>query len=122
MLQGLYMVDLQQLQEGVPPISAALHPGSGVGGSGRRLVYERRDPRERWQTVRDIWESGGGDCEDLAAAVAAELTLRGDPARPVIYKVRDGLAHAVVQRLSTGELLDPSRTGGMGEVDVGGWG
>lgn len=116
MLQGLYLVDLQQLRQGVPPISAALHPGSGLSGHGRRrLVYDRRDPRERWKSVRDIWHDGGGDCEDLAAAVAAELTLCGVPARPVIYVVRPGLAHAVVQDLETGELIDPSRTGGMGE-------
>lgn len=122
MLQGLYQVNLEQLRSGqVAPISFALHKGSSLGSTrdGRLLRYIRSDPRERWQTVRDIWQTGGGDCEDLAAAVAAELTLKGVPARPVIYRVRDGLAHAVVQDLETGQLIDPSKTGGMGEVDIG---
>ena len=116
MLQGLYLVNLEQLRNGARPISAALHRGSGINGYGRRLRYIRRDPLERWKSIRDIWLDGGGDCEDLAAAVAAELTVMGVPARPVIYVVREGLAHAVVQLLDTGELIDPSKTGGMGEV------
>ena len=116
MMQGLYLADLSQLERGIPGILHWLRRGTAAGG-GRRLRYVRDDPDEVWQTLRDLWASGGGDCEDLAAAVAAELTYKGVPARPVIYRVRRGLAHAVVQVLGTGQILDPSRLGGMGEVD-----
>lgn len=115
LLFGLYLVDLKQLRRGVPPISQALQRGP----RGRVLRYIRSDPSEHWQTIREIWRSGGGDCEDLAAAVAAEYTWRtGLPARPVIRRVRPGLAHATVEILAgglAGVRLDPSRTGGMGE-------
>lgn len=108
LLLGLYGMDLLQLRQGVPPISEALHRG--------RLRYVRWDPDEHWQTVREIWASGGGDCEDLAAAVAAELTLRGVPSRPTLYRVRPGLAHAVTLDVELGIRVDPSRTGGMGQA------
>lgn len=115
MLQGLYLVDLAQLESGIRPIFAHLQPGSGRRwGVARRLRYNRKDFGEVWQTIRDIWRNGGGDCEDLAAAVAAEFTFKGIPARPVIRRVRPGLAHAIVQILSTGQLVDPSKIGGMG--------
>lgn len=118
MLQGLYEVDLQQLREGVPGILGALTVGSG--GPGRRMLrYIRSDKPEHWRTVREVWEHGGGDCEDLAAAVAAELTLNGEPARPVVYQVSPRLAHVVV-RTADGRLLDPSKLGGMRESRAGG--
>lgn len=116
MLQGLYLVNLQQLAHGAPPVSDALQRSRG---GGRRLRYIRRDKAEHWRTIRDLWRFGGGDCEDLAAAVAAESTWRGQLARPVIYRVRPGLSHAVVEVLEgplAGKMLDPSRTGGMGEA------
>lgn len=105
MLQGLYKVDLLQLRNGTPGINGALHAG--------KIRYDRDDPQERWQTIRDLWVSGAGDCEDLAAAVAAELTFSGVEAQPVIYQVRKGLAHAVVFVRANGTYVDPSRTGGM---------
>ena len=115
MLQGLYLTDLAQLRAGYPGILRALRPGTGVSGPGsRRLRYIRRDNREHWKNLREIWHTGGGDCEDLAAAVAAEITLLGAPARPVVRRVRAGLAHAVVE-LHDGTLLDPSILGGMHE-------
>ena len=122
LLQGLYRVDLLQLAKGFPPVSQALLPDAT---GRRRLRYIRADPREHWRTIADLWRFGGGDCEDLAAAVAAELTFSGVwVARPVVYQVRPGLAHAVVQIMSgphlgavrVGSLLDPSRSGGMGEA------
>lgn len=124
MLQGLYLVNLAQLRKGVPGINEALKSG--------RIKYIRSDKAELWQPIRTIYLHGGGDCEDLAAAVAAELSSHNVQARPVIYKVRPGLAHAVVQlenpgykRFRKGTILfghpviapgiiDPSRTGGMG--------
>ena len=111
LLQGLYESNRVQLRHGVRPVGAALLPNAH---GHRQLRYIRQDAREHWRTVRDIWRHGGGDCEDLAAAVAAELTeLNGVVARPVIYQVRPGLSHAVVQ-LGDGRILDPSRWGGMG--------
>ncbi len=116
MLQGLYLVNLHQMQvEQVPGILRALRSGSD-GRGGRMIRYIRRDPRELWQNIRSIWWNGGGDCEDLAAAVAAELTLLGIPCRPVIRRVNEKLAHAMVQVIATGELLDPSKLGGMGSA------
>jgi hypothetical protein len=122
MLQGLFLANKSQLARGVAGIDRALKSG--------RVVYIRDDPDEIWQTITSIWSNGGGDCEDLAAAVAAELDTQGIAARPVIYRVRPGLAHAVVQLLDpryrnvrgvlfghpviAPGILDPSRTGGMG--------
>lgn len=123
MLQGLFLVNLAQLKRGVKDIDPALRAG--------RVKYIRDDKAELWEPISVIWQVGGGDCEDLAAAIAASLVSRGIAARPVIYRVKAGLAHAVVQILdpryanvSTGTLfghpvirrgiIDPSRTGGMG--------
>jgi hypothetical protein len=114
---GLVGLNRYQLRVmGVQPISRALHEG--------RVVYDRRDPDEHWRSIREIWEAGDGisgpvgvgrgDCEDLAAALAAELTEAGFPAEVVIAPVRPGLSHAIVRVIASGELLDPSRTGGMG--------
>lgn len=118
LLQGLYSLDLLQLERGAPGVLGALVPGSNGPGT-RRLRYLRRDPREHWRSIREIWRYGGGDCEDLASAGAAELTLLGIPARPVVYRVTPQLAHVVIQTLD-GRLLDPSKIGGMGETPAGG--
>lgn len=120
LLQGLYLADMDQLVRGAEPILGALAPGSAGPGE-RRLRYIRRDPGERWQMINGLWSRGGGDCEDLAAAVAAQLTLAGMPARPVVYRVNPTLSHVVVQRLQDGALLDPSKIGGMGETPDGGY-
>lgn len=105
LLQGLYEVNLRQTRAGVPSVDQALRVGS--------LRYIRRDPSEHWRTKREIWTYGGGDCEDLAAAVAADMTARGEPAIPVVYRVNPSLAHAVVWVKRPRLLIDPSRTGGM---------
>ena len=107
LLQGLYLMDVSQLRAGVPPPSPAILSG--------RIRYVRRDPDERWQSLMGIYGRGGAaDCEDIAAAVAAERTLLGLPSRPVIYQSGPGTAHAVVQDTRTGQLFDPSITAGMG--------
>lgn len=114
---GLVGLNRYQLRVmGVPPISRALHEG--------RVVYDRRDPEEHWRSIREIWEAGDGisgprgigrgDCEDLAAAVAAERCEAGQPSELAIVPVRRGLSHALVRDQRTRELMDPSRTGGMG--------
>lgn len=124
LLLGLFAVNQLELAMGVPGIDDALQSGE--------IRYERDDPLETWQPIRSLWRTKKGDCEDLAAAVAAELDRRGIPARPVVYRVRKGLAHAVVRLLDPRWLrypvgsrlfghpviapgiIDPSRTGGMG--------
>lgn len=125
MLQGLYEMNRFQLQGGTPGIDADLRAG--------KVRYDRRDDLEFWQPIKTLRKTRRGDCEDLAAAVAAELTERGIPARPIVYRVRPGLAHAVVELLDpkwraypkgailfghpviAPGLIDPSRTGGMGK-------
>lgn len=109
-LRGLVEVNLEQLAQGVPGIIRALRPDAR---GRRRIRYERSDPREEWLTLRDLWERGHGDCEDLAAASAAELEFKGIPARVLVQQVRPGLWHARVLRMDTGQVLDPSLTGGM---------
>lgn len=131
LLQGLAGANRNQLRRHIPGINSALIRGL--------VRYERSDQNERWQTIEDLRRTRKGDCEDLAAAVAAELDYKGIKARPVIYRVRPGLAHAVVQLLDArhygrhriGEklyghpvikiidgtpIIDPSRTGGMGRA------
>lgn len=86
------------------------------------IEYDRADPDEAWQGWAETLDKGGGDCEDLAAAVAAELRVDGIPegasrgtvvrARPVVYRVRPGLLHVVVD--SPWGIIDPSRLAGMG--------
>lgn len=107
-LEGLVRVNTHQLTQGYPPIASSLRSG--------RLRYIRRDPDEEWRSLAQIWRHGGGDCEDLAAAVAAELRALGYRARVVIRRARPGLLHALTLNESTGQLLDPSLTGGMGQV------
>lgn len=104
-LQGLVALDLAQLRAGTPPVVAGLAQGA--------LRYVEDDPLEEWLSVREIWARGGGDCEDLAAATAAERTLRGSPSRVRIIRIRRGLLHAVVQDVRTGRIFDPSVLGGM---------
>jgi Transglutaminase-like superfamily len=68
---------------------------------------------EEWRTVDEVVRSGYGDCEDLAAALAAELRVRRRiPARAIVRRANVGRGyHAVVW--SRGRELDPSRWLGM---------
>lgn len=121
LLFGLWQVNRYQLGRGVPGVLARLRPGADPVTGKRILVYQRHDPNEHWRSVREIHHYGGGDCEDLAAAGAAELTEHfGILAVPYVYRVKPGLAHVVIKRADTGEILDPSKLGGMGETKHGG--
>ena len=81
--------------------------------------YKRADRKEHWQTWREMVEQRDrtgvvrGDCEDFAAAVAAELVANGIDARTYVYKSTPGLYHVVVKTQKWG-LLDPARGAGMG--------
>lgn len=104
-LEGLVLVNEVQLREGVRGIADELQAG--------RIRYVRRDKREQWLTLDAVRARGGGDCEDLAGAIAAEMRVRdGVHAVAHPYLARPRLVHVVV-KLPGGELLDPSRTGGM---------
>lgn len=105
LLGHVQALNRRQLAAGVAPISPALHDG--------RIRYTRWDPDEEWRTARDIWRFGEGDCDDLAATVAAELEAVGIPARAILLRSGPGTIHAVVHRRDTGAVIDPSITGGM---------
>ncbi|MCP5118413.1 MAG: hypothetical protein GY953_46975 [bacterium] len=83
--------------------------------------YRREYPREEWLSAPEVERRGVGDCEDLAAWMAAELRLgRGDVggiARPVMARAvperqRSGNWHIVV-RTPSGRRIDPSKMLGM---------
>ena len=115
LLDGLVSVNLSQMNgQGLPkgqyPIVRAIQTG--------RLRYRRLDADEHWQTWRELMQQlaqGGtsyGDCEDLSAAVAAELLRNGEKARTYVYRSSPRLYHVVVKTQRWG-LLDPSRAAGM---------
>jgi len=87
--------------------------------SSRRSILDgtvryRREPigREDWRTRERVLLDGWGDCEDLAAALAAELEVAGYPAHAVVRRAHGGRGYHAVVRLH-GRELDPSRWLGM---------
>jgi hypothetical protein len=112
-LAGLVAVDVAQLRRGLPSPSALLRSG--------RLRYDPRDPEERWLTLAELLRAGRGDCEDLAAAVAAERITQGIPARVRLLRLTNDDYHAVVQHTQTGRMEDPSQTGGYKPVPIIGY-
>ncbi|MAG27396.1 hypothetical protein CMI47_17835 [Candidatus Pacearchaeota archaeon] len=70
-LRGLVGSDEHQVRRDIAAGQEPLAVTRGLlDGS---LRYIRRDPREEWKTRNQVLAEGGGDCEDLSAAVAAEL-------------------------------------------------
>lgn len=104
-LEGLTAIDASILHE-------LLAQGVELPAPYEWGVRYQREPRrevEHWQTVVDLLESGAGDCEDLAAAVAAWYRVyEAEPARAVVVRVGDRRYHAVVER-ADGTIEDPSR-------------
>lgn len=98
MLRGLVRVNRRRLRAKPRP---ALY---------ERGVRYRREAGERWKNVDQLDADGEGDCEDLAAARAAELQESGeDPdADADIVPTRPGRYHAIVIR-GDGSREDPSR-------------
>lgn len=86
-------------------------------GSGR--VRWRPEPSsqgfEGFDLPSTVIKRGWGDCDDLAAWLAAELREEGeDPdAQAIVYQSGKDRWHAVVQR-GNGDIQDPSRWAGMG--------
>lgn len=77
------------------------------------LRYQK-EPSDVWRHTADLMARGNGDCEDLAAARAAELRVSGvDPGAFVhVYQSGPQRYHAVVGR-SDGSVEDPSWILGM---------
>lgn len=81
-------------------------------------VYYQRETKglEHWLGVEALLARGFGDCEDLAAYLAAWLRARrGVAARVGLVEYRKGSRrwyHAIV-RLPDGSVLDPSAELGM---------
>ena len=86
----------------------------------KKLRYKKADPRETWISYNELLDiikkgKGGADCEDLSAAVVAELLAAGIPARTYVYRARPGLFHVIVKTEEWG-FLDPSVSAGMVKV------
>lgn len=64
-------VDRKQVRDSVAQGRPALAVTCGLLDG--TIRYERRDPHEQWLTRNQVLQLKHGDCEDLAAAVAAEL-------------------------------------------------
>ena len=80
------------------------------------VVYSRHDPNEHWQSFNEVLAAGEGDCEDLSAAVVAEMQLAGRNAFVGIEKSGEDLWHATVNVYNPdGSItnLDPSKWAGM---------
>lgn len=102
-LEGLVRASVRQRRSGVvPALSSAPH------------VRYAREPRgrERWQTARETFKRGHGDCEDLAVWLVADARVRGVPARVVVRSSGSRRYHALA--LIAGKLVDPSKARGMG--------
>lgn len=81
------------------------------------IRYHNEQNTEDWQTVDELYQSGAGDCEDLASALAAESQERGIMAWPAFYfrqRPNGSRLYHIVVRLPDGRILDPSRRLGMG--------
>lgn len=123
LLRGLVEVNLAQhkrhVKNGGDPFSVIKAIQNG------KIRYKRADPREHWQSYNELLsiandsmgaaKSRGADCEDLSAAVVAELRSAGIPARTYVYKARPGLFHVIVKTEKWG-FLDPSVSAGMKKV------
>lgn len=111
LLEALTRVNVAWL-ESHPAAPSILAPDAGVR-------YEREPlGREDWRTLPALLSFGAGDCEDLAAARAAELRVAGIHARATPVRIgpriggRAELWHIVV-RHPDGTTEDPSIALGM---------
>lgn len=113
-LQGLFAVDVAQMLASGPDrprIRELIKAG--------RMRYDRKDDDEHWQTYAELLAHApvpGGDCEDLAAAWAAEMVVDGwdRGSRPVVYRSSSSVSHVVAWSPQNGAYIDPSRLAGMG--------
>jgi len=137
MLSGLVAVDVEQMKRAGPyrpRVEKLIEAGA--------LIYDKADGGEHWQTYDEIvsdWRRDGvafADCEDLAAALAAEWRVDGvDPqATTIVYRVPgSSVAHVAVASRVRGtpgpagwglgpgwRYVDPSVMAGMPDPTRGG--
>lgn len=108
LLEGLVAANVQILD---------LVPLPSLYRSGVRYQREPKPPRGRrrrdnWKLCNRVYLDLVGDCEDLVGWRVAELRRAGEDAYPLVYVVRPGLLHTVVER-ANGAIEDPSRRLGM---------
>lgn len=91
------------------------HPRQWVPLYESGIRYEPERATEEWLPWPYLLRAGIGDCEDLAAARAAELRFTGEDlhARAAAYRSGPRLWHAIVVR-GDGTVEDPSMYLGMG--------
>lgn len=87
--------------------------------SGIRYQREPKTPGrfEHWQTIRDMMNTGYGDCEDLASARVAQLRMMGVRAVPWLKRRPGSSTWHVVVRYPNGRIEDPSKILGMGRKE-----
>ncbi len=89
------------------------------------IRYRREPPGvEDWRCLDVLYDLGNGDCEDLAAAHAAQRRVWAEKrgikdfsAHVIVTPVSPGLRHARVRESFRGtvRIVDPSKILGMGE-------
>lgn len=91
-----------------PGTPSILDPVSGVR-------YQRERGTEVWRDIPSILLHRGGDCEDLACALAAELRCKGLPARVVLTAItRQSGGRLFHVKVAVGSRrIDPSKMLGM---------
>ncbi len=112
-LRALTEVNVEDIvgagQTGKFPVLSGLHD--------KTIRYVKTDTYEDWKSWKQVQADRFGDCEDLSAAIAAELIAAGVPARPVSYKAKKGTWHVVVEYKDPNDGIvkygDPSVLGGM---------
>lgn len=95
-------------------LSAARNVGGHVAPLYQSGVRYKREPRDVWRHIGDVYKSGWGDCEDLAAARVSQLRVSGEDPRSYVAVYQSGPRryHAIVAR-GDGSTEDPSRRLGM---------
>lgn len=112
-LEGLVRLNValmhQHAAEGKPV------PALGLAGVHWRPDSERGQPAETWDSLDVVRRRGYGDCEDLAAWLAAEYRYkRNIMAKAVVQRSRTpGVSWHCVVHLPGGQVLDPSAKMGM---------
>lgn len=106
LLEALVNINRAELRDNdFPPLYRA----------GIRYLREPKG-REIWKDVAKTFQSGHGDCEDLACWRVAELRNNGKRAQPYIrYRIAPGgmLVYHVMVLRANGKLEDPSKVLGM---------
>lgn len=112
---------LEAALEGLTALNATLIHAGQIGAGpvvpriARAGVRWRKERGEHWNHALAVAARGHGDCEDLAAWLAAEYRVfNGEPARVIVRRSGQTRWHAEVQR-SDGTIIDISRLLGMGK-------